>query len=237
MTKWLWIVTISGAQLLVEHALNPAGQVQMSYVAAIAAAVGAIMGYYQQSLQNRQASAYQADYQQLLKKATGSLSSRAISRRAGKLRPQIREAIQSAAGPAYRQTVEANLARTGLSGTGVGQVLADSALLAPEIEAVRQSFDTALALAQQKAQILSGGAAGLPPAPQGSPLAAALSGGLQAGLTARSLYKKPATTATPGNVTGGWSNPYLADIFRNLYGTPPFNPSAGLPGPYIPRNP
>jgi len=142
---------------------------------AIGAAVGAIGGFLGSS-SSRKANRRQASLQ---RRAQRMLRPEQILKVATKVTPKFRALVAGGVGPGIEGRVAANLARSGLTDTGVGEALRTMSFSLPGVIASRGALDFAQQAQAARANALLGAAA-IPPTPSG--VLAALAGGLQGGL-------------------------------------------------------
>lgn len=163
--------------------------------AAIGAGVGAVSGYFA----GRSRRKAEREQQALYHRATTNLGAKAVMRLQRKLLPQFREQIAAGIGPQFSQQVADNLARHGLTGTGIGETIRDASYAVPGIEAFNQSLDRALQIKQAQSAAMLGRASAAQS--RTSPVAEALGAGANAYLLS-SIYggqnrRPPAPTETP----------------------------------------
>lgn len=113
-------------------------------MAATAAAVAAIVVGVSKYIGAKSANKARKKRIKRLKYAESLVSPEGIVGATKELQPQFRQQIFSGSGQAFRQTIDRNIARSGLRNTGVGTALRNAGTLVPEIEAFKLALDRAV---------------------------------------------------------------------------------------------
>lgn len=116
--------------------------------------------------------------------------------------PLFREIVASGLGPQFQTAVADNLAKHGMTGTGVGEAFRTAGKTAPAIFATKAATEEAGSTVQR--QLSAEGIAGPPPAQASNPLLDAILGGARGAFSMSSGTSAPKST---GDVLAGVSNP------------------------------
>lgn len=194
------------------------GAMQGASFGPVGAVVGGISGFM--SGRRRQKAARQERRRQARIRTIASPQHLADVMRA--LQPMFRELVAAGLGPQFQTAVADNLAKHGLTGTGVGEAFRSSAAAAPAIFATTGAASEAKGVVNRELE--AEGLAGSAPAPVENPLIGAIMGGARGfmagggGSMASPKGGAPVNYGPEGIMTGQTPLP-------NLDPTKPFTPN------------
>lgn len=166
----------------------------------IAAGIGAA-GSFIGSLSGRKAA---QDARRRLREAEDIFNPRRILGRASIFLPHFRELIAMGIGPGFQQSISSNLARAGLTGSGLGVSLTNAATAAPGIAAFGGALDAAFKSAAGRLSAFTN----TPLAPQApSGFSSALLGGARGFFGAKQFEQQPTSNlfTDPSFISGGFN--------------------------------